>query len=744
MAYIVAHATTLQSTVSASIVAKLPAHIISGDLLLACVTQDGDTTAIAMAGWTEISTQAANLGVRQAWFRKTAGGSESDPTITGSTQEWVITILAVRDADATTPIDASGVASWSGATAAAPSVTTTTDDCLILRAYAQDDGAIRHVIDDEAVNLVKESITAINHSIHYHVKGAAGATGTMTAYCESAARGGRTYTIAIRNASGGKAEPWAKRGPKRVRWYGNLSATNESVSWSALSPLAATIDGLAVSATATTQSIGLQAQNPIDMPWGLGTLLTSTLSTAGAWVGAVHNITAADFTGKLFSVLWFCASRNDTTFGAKGFVVVFGDASGNWQAFQMGPYDALFPAAGDGQMATVACGAATPYDSSGTLNWAAITKIGYGYHRAGASVASAGFLIKQGNLQDPVILVGGSAAKPATFALTYQAGVGNGAYDTANLQGARQVLSRAGIQIGDGSIATYFDAAQSAHEFETPRNVAARTFGWQVTDNKVGWTIYASANDTIKFRSTVTSTPSKQNFTIHASSSTLATYDFAGANIIGYEVTWRDGITCNDAAFVNCYTITANGGTFDGCVIQGSVAGVALTTSDPAQVLHCEFISGGTGHGLEITAPGTYTFTANHFTGYGSAGTTDAAVYNNSGGAVTLNITGGGSTPTVRNGAGATTTINNNATLTIENLIVGSSVRVERVSDGSLVEFRTAASTTEVFSVASAVNYRIKVRKASAAPKYDPWQTITGTLAGDSLVFAAQVPDLIA
>ena len=37
----------------------------------------------------------------------------------------------------------------------------------------------------------------------------------------------------------------------------------------------------------------------------------------------------------------------------------------------------------------------------------------------------------------------------------------------------------------------------------------------------------------------------------------------------------------------------------------------------------------------------------------GADGTTDAAIYNNSGGAITLNISGGGDTPTVRNGASA-------------------------------------------------------------------------------------------
>jgi hypothetical protein len=74
--------------------------------------------------------------------------------------------------------------------------------------------------------------------------------------------------------------------------------------------------------------------------------------------------------------------------------------------------------------------------------------------------------------------------------------------------------------------------------------------------------------------------------------------------------------------------------------------------------------------------PGTYTFSGNLFSGYGSDSTTNAAVYNNSGGSVTLNISGGGSTPTVRNGTGASTTLNNSVTVTLTGLKNPSEVRV--------------------------------------------------------------------
>jgi hypothetical protein len=88
--------------------------------------------------------------------------------------------------------------------------------------------------------------------------------------------------------------------------------------------------------------------------------------------------------------------------------------------------------------------------------------------------------------------------------------------------------------------------------------------------------------------------------------------------------------------------------------------------------------SGGTGHGLLL---GTLTATditldAIIFNGYGTNDTTNAAIYNNSGKAITINITGGGTNPTVRNGTGATTTIVNAVNVTVSGLREFTEVRV--------------------------------------------------------------------
>jgi hypothetical protein len=83
----------------------------------------------------------------------------------------------------------------------------------------------------------------------------------------------------------------------------------------------------------------------------------------------------------------------------------------------------------------------------------------------------------------------------------------------------------------------------------------------------------------------------------------------------------------------------------------------------------------GLGHGIYITASGTHSFNSITFEGYGANGTTEAAVYNDSGGHVTINVTDG-DTPTYRNGSGATTTVNNNVSVTLTGLVNPTEVRV--------------------------------------------------------------------
>ena len=156
------------------------------------------------------------------------------------------------------------------------------------------------------------------------------------------------------------------------------------------------------------------------------------------------------------------------------------------------------------------------------------------------------------------------------------------------------------------------------------------------------------------------------------------------------------------AALKNTVTFGANtnhvvtGCTFDGCgqIDASSVQfrnNTISNSTDPdgallvgaagtAEMADLSFLSGGSGHAVRFTEPGTYTFSNWSFSGYGSSGTTDAAMVNDSGGLVTINVTSGDS-PTVLNVGASTTEVQNVVSLTITGLVDNTEVRIYRVSD---------------------------------------------------------------
>jgi hypothetical protein len=209
--------------------------------------------------------------------------------------------------------------------------------------------------------------------------------------------------------------------------------------------------------------------------------------------------------------------------------------------------------------------------------------------------------------------------------------------------------------------------------------------------------IICGASDTFKANACVIATDTRQNFIVDSGSSASATYDFAGASIIGYDITHNvAGITINGATLQNCQA-TLNGGSLDSCVIVNLFN--RILTNNPENISGCSFTSAGTGHAIEISATGTFDFFGNTFSGYGANSTTDAAIYNNSGGAVTLTLQSGDPTPTVRNGAGASTTIASPPVTVTATVLADSRVQLYNVTDATEIDNVFEGTTSYEFII---------------------------------------------
>jgi hypothetical protein len=713
MAYIVSKSSQ-SFTASASISTVLQAHA-TNDLLLVCLSQDGGGTTISTAssGWAMLGTQAASGASRQAWaYKVAASGAEADPTFSGATDEWIATVLVIRDADATNPFGATPTSGtdfvrtdWSAVnTSNSGSLTTAVDNCLLLYSWCADGNGVQMrtlATDTVCVDKLAPGLTyPINHIIGSRQIGTAGAAPTVAMYTTLATEGGNGWVLAVRNKTNGNLALDCRAGFTDLNWYGDFGGQHQAVTWAAPDTFAANVDGVSVSSTSPTTSINTSATLAT---WGLWTGLASTQSTAGHWVGGYHAITSTDMSNKIFGIEWWSGNVSAARGGAKGHAVGFKDGSGNWVVYTLSIKDD-FLAVAVLYNNQIDLGGATVLDSSGTMDWTDVVGIAYLTHRVGSSASSDTWYIRNATLSAPAVLTGGGETDSVdtAFLNTGLLGwgyVGNAASNQSALcclQGSAQMLGKMDVQIGDGSIKTYFDASASSFEYPSSYTSSGVQRYWNVPVSNVNLTIKASASDTINMAAGVIATATKQSFTIDATSSTSATYSFNGTSFVGWDVTWKTGVPCTGATFKSGGEIDAKGATFTNCTISTTTstdAAIAFTASGgtldsstidvtgTSAAYHLEVGNGGTG---------AFSITLTDVTFTGTPATDKVHVTNTSG-TTTINING-----TTTLVAGDVTS--DGATVSIVSSPVYQSVVVSGFTAGSRIQIYDTTNTVELFN----------------------------------------------
>lgn len=123
-----------------------------------------------------------------------------------------------------------------------------------------------------------------------------------------------------------------------------------------------------------------------------------------------------------------------------------------------------------------------------------------------------------------------------------------------------------------------------------------------------------------------------------------------------------------------------------------------IGASGTSNITGPSFISGGAGHAMRFESTGSYTLTNFTYSGFGANNTTDAVLYNDSGGAITVTISGG-DIPTVRNGTGGTTNVVAGAVdFTVTGINSGSDVLLIDDTDERLVVAQEENNTTGTFT----------------------------------------------
>lgn len=263
----------------------------------------------------------------------------------------------------------------------------------------------------------------------------------------------------------------------------------------------------------------------------------------------------------------------------------------------------------------------------------------------------------------------------------------------------------------------------------------------------VGVIVDARAGDVFKPKAGVWSGGSIWRFEMLATCSASATYDFSGRTIINATVTLRAVATFLTMTFIDCLSFTQNTAVLTSCAFKNC----KITCDDPSKISLSAFTSGGTGHAIEITTPGTYTLTTNTFSGYGANATTDACIYNNSGGLVTINLGAyGDQIPTVRNGAGASTVVNNKLnTVSITGIVAGSRLQIYNVTTATEVVNAIVAGTSYAATYTEGAGYtsgntlRIRLASQSGATAYLPYTALVIAGATGWSALASQSADTV-
>lgn len=165
--------------------------------------------------------------------------------------------------------------------------------------------------------------------------------------------------------------------------------------------------------------------------------------------------------------------------------------------------------------------------------------------------------------------------------------------------------------------------------------------------------------------------PSTARWSLTLDGTSIPDFDDNSSLFQGFAtMTLRSGSSLTGTTLDNGTSIVQNSAVLSGCKIlnANTTDGTGfITSNDLSSISNCSFTFSD-GHAITYngTATATYTFTGNTFTGYGANGTNDAAIYNsNTSGTLTINVSGGVASPTVRTASGGTTIVNNTVDLTV-------------------------------------------------------------------------------
>jgi hypothetical protein len=698
MAYIVDYAVTIYTAATASMVMQMPAHQ-AGDLLVACLNKDTNSAFTTPAGWyaatTVLSTGAAN-GI----YTKRAASSSETVTFTLTSETCIGVVIAIRgqywDGSTTNGSDAIDQAVSTGADDSSlpftgASVTTTQNNELVIHMVGGDavyglfclPGIVQLFGGDTGANSI---------AVGYTFQKTAGACYTPTVFSGSAADDTRGLSVSIKDDTNNTAvSPYVGNATAGATLLGVLNNNVSGVNLGSLktaAPLDITTVGAKtltyIAYTTNTADVGYN-------PFHGVVRFNATSSTSTLYGQELTFTSAVDMTagaGVIFGMWQFTSPRDYLDVGLSntgGVLIGIADADNDYKFWCIGGQLSKTTSPWNMQNFAVQVNGTsdTTYAASGTLAYNAINDI---YWAAQAYFGATQLDFSQLWLLNQTQILGGTSGVPLEFLdIERAANYGTGGIPIFQRTGSAAVLwSR--FQFG-GADASHF--LVDLRTFQYPRKAdEANYLDFHVDNNHLGIEFYGLSGDTIKFTNCVFTSESSYYWRFNSSHNAGATLDFSGTTVVNATVTLRSTVGLTSVNFISCPTFTLNSAVLTDCRFKSTKVS-ADSPADAADIIRGTFISGGTGHAIEIGGSAAdFSLNGCQFSGYAASNgsTGNEAIYINiASGSMTISITGGGSTPSIRT-AGATVTVVNARNLTLSPIVSGSDVVIYAAGTTTVIE----------------------------------------------------------
>lgn len=724
MAYLVDSTVQTSTTGAANVALTFPPHQ-ANDIIVVHWTQDAVTTAnVNVTGWLPISAEqsaGADLTSRVFWKRATSNAESANITITAA-DAYVIRSFVVRDVDTVTAIDSSTNNSNTTIVSQFQSeaLTTTTNDCFILYCHGVDQVAVA-VHSDPGVHFIQSAdsqggndTTSVASGAAWYIQRTAGAVPRPSWRCSLAAP--RTnHTIAFRNKTGGIIPPYIDDSSIPVSLVaGHHFSTLNGISFPAALNVAnigpvGSVKTTVFDAAAAVADFGI---NPYSSALSSTPATTAATSVSGF---QVNFDTPVDLTNKFFVGYAIAANPRQASFdhgsvSEGGTYVVFKSNAAvntNYVSYPVLARDAKTNTVGRGIFSVNSNQTTTAFGPNVFGSYAPrfTSNVLFLSNNPTATIT---LYTSDWIAAEKIVVAGGTTSSPVDSEGVAQ--IGNSfRTPTVALDGSAGLVTYLPLQIGGGD-PVIFDIDGGALQFPRIYNPSTKDINFHALKNTIGIEYAANVGDSISHTNSVISSESSYYWRISANASPSATWDFKGLTIVNANVLLRNVTTFDTMTFSECEYINSSnciivdsvfskvvanslivdantsitGSVFDTTTIGPNVGLVSLNATTGMPIENSTFTgSTSSGHAIVITQPGTYSFLNLTFNGYGgvvgtnftsNSGSNAAAVFNNSGGPVIIQSSGG-SLPSIRNSSNATTNVEVSASITITGLEANSEVR---------------------------------------------------------------------